>query len=178
MLTNIFTNPAMPFYKFGDILFLQKISLEEWIPFIMRRFIETGKKINEAEAALISTLADNHPYYVQQLSQQSWFRTLEVCTEEIVMTAFHGLIDQLSLLFANTTEGLNNRQLSLLHAILNGEEQLSSQKTLKQYRLGTSANVIKLKESLIQNDLIDDMGGKISFLDPMYKYWLAYRYFM
>jgi hypothetical protein len=177
MLTEIFTNPAMPFYKFGDILFLQKITTEEWIPFIVRRFAETNKEIGKDEAALISTLAENHPYYVQQLAQQSWFRTSGVCTKDIVISAFDALIDQLSLLFANTTEGLNSRQLGLLNAIINGEDQLSSQKTLKKYRLGTSANVIKLKESLIQNDLIDDMGGKISFLDPMYKYWLENRYF-
>lgn len=177
MLTDIFTNPSMPFYKFGDLFFLQKIASVEWISFIVKRFADTGKEIPEDIAALICTLVDNHPYYVQQLSQQAWFRTTHHCTGEIVNIAYESVIDQLSLLFANTTEGLNSRQLELLRAIINGEEQLSAQKTLKAYRLGTSANVVKLKELLIQNDVLDDMNGKLSFLDPLYRYWLENRFF-
>ncbi|HTM66040.1 MAG TPA: hypothetical protein VL093_06960 [Flavipsychrobacter sp.] len=177
MLTDIFTNPSMPFYKFGDLFFLQKIASVEWISFIVKRFADTGKEIPGDIAALICTLVDNHPYYVQQLSQQAWFRTTHHCTGEIVNIAYESVIDQLSLLFANTTEGLNSRQLELLRAIINGEEQLSAQKTLRAYRLGTSANVVRLKESLIQNDVLDDMNGKLSFLDPLYRYWLENRFF-
>ena len=75
MMMEVFTSPEMPFYKFGDILFLEKIAAEDWIPFIQKRFEETGKKIKSDEARLIAILADCHPYYVQQLAQQSWFRT-------------------------------------------------------------------------------------------------------
>ena len=32
MLMDVFSSPSMPFYKFGDILFLQKISKADWIP--------------------------------------------------------------------------------------------------------------------------------------------------
>ena len=34
MMMDVFTSPSMPFYKFGDIIFLSKISLNDWIPFI------------------------------------------------------------------------------------------------------------------------------------------------
>ncbi len=34
MMLDVFTNSSMPFYKFGDLLFLEKIATEPWIGFI------------------------------------------------------------------------------------------------------------------------------------------------
>ncbi len=45
MLMDVFTSPSMPFYKFGDIVFLDKISTDDWIKFIVSRFNDTGKKL-------------------------------------------------------------------------------------------------------------------------------------
>jgi hypothetical protein len=71
MLLNVFANPSMPFYKFGDLMFLDKISVGNWVEFIQRRFSETGKEIRKEDATLIANLTDNHPYYEQQLAQQA-----------------------------------------------------------------------------------------------------------
>ncbi|RLA01260.1 MAG: ATPase, partial [Gammaproteobacteria bacterium] len=38
MLMEVFSSPSMPFYKFGDLIFLEKIKEEEWITFITERF--------------------------------------------------------------------------------------------------------------------------------------------
>ena len=177
MLMDVFSNYSMPFYKFGDIMFLEKIPAEDWVLFIQKRFTDTKKEISIGEAEQIAVLADNHSYYVQQLAQQVWFRTAKRATPEIVESAFEDIISQLSLLFVNMTDSLSKRQLSLLNAILNNENQLTSKATLAKYNLGTSANVIQLKKRLIELDIIDEMKGQIQFLDPMYKHWLATRYF-
>lgn len=177
MLLDVFSNYSMPFYKFGDILFLEKIPTSNWVSFIQKRFADTKKEILAAEAEQVARLADNHSYYVQQLAQQVWFRTDKRTTPEIVMSAFEDIISQLSLLFVNMTDALSTRQLSLLKAILNNEKQLTSKATLAKYDLGTSANVIQLKKRLIDLDIIDEMQGGIRFLDPMYKHWLATHYF-
>lgn len=177
MLLNVFSNYSMPFYKFGDLLFLEKIPTADWVSFIQKRFSDTKKEISPDDAAQIARLADNHSYYVQQLAQQVWFRTVDRATPEIVMNAFEDIISQLSLLFVNMTDSLTKRQLSLLQAILNNVEQLSSKATLAKYNLGTSANVIQLKKRLVELDIIDDTHGQIQFLDPMYEHWLKTRYF-
>lgn len=177
MLLDVFSNYAMPFYKFGDILFLEKIAAEEWVSFIQKRFQDTGKEISSSDSERIAVLAENHSYYVQQLAQQVWFRTEKRATDQIVENAFEDIINQLSLLFVNMTEVLTTRQLSLLEAILKQEKQLTAKATLANYNLGTSANVIQLKRRLIELDVIDEIQGKLEFLDPMYKHWLATRYF-
>jgi hypothetical protein len=177
MMTEIFTNPSMPFYKFGDIMFIEKILTEDWVPFIQNRFEETGKKIGENEASLITILADCHPYYVQQLAQQSWFRTPKVCTSEMISAAFNGLLLQMSMLFQNLTDGLSKTQVNFLKALADGVEQFSSQGTLQKYGLGTSGNVLKIKRMLVFKEIIDINDNKIAFLDPLYKAWLKEYYF-
>ena len=69
------------FYKFGDILFLQKINRADWVTFIMGRFRATGKSISGTLSGTIADTMQNHPYYVQQYSQQVWLRTESECTE-------------------------------------------------------------------------------------------------
>jgi uncharacterized protein len=177
MLMDVFTSPSMPFYKFGDIIFLSKISLDDWIPFIQKRFADSGKKISNSEAGLIAELAECHPYYVQQLAQQSWLRTESVCSKPIIEEAFHDLVLQLSMLFQNLTDGLNRTQLGLLKALTDKIDQLSSQRTILDYQLGTSANVVKIKKTLLNKEIIDFQGSDISFLDPLYKFWLKEYYF-
>ncbi len=177
MLMDVFTNTSMPFYKFGDLMFLEKIKKEDWIKFIVHRFRDTKKLISRGNALYITELADCHPYYVQQLAQQSWLRTENECTGEIIYNAHEGIIDQISLLFQSKTEELTNSQINFLKALLTGVKQFSSKETLEEYKLGTSGNVVKLKKTLENKEIIDIRSNEIVLLDPMYKSWLETRYF-
>lgn len=177
MLMDVFTDSSMPFYKFGDLMFLEKIKKEDWIKFITKRFRDTKKSISKTDAALIADLAECHPYYVQQLAQQCWLRTNEKCNEEIVYDANEGIVNQLSLLFQTKTEELTNLQVNFLKALIDGATQFSSKETMNEYNLGTSANVVKIKKTLENKEIIDIRGNVISLLDPMYKSWLKTRYF-
>jgi hypothetical protein len=178
MLMDVFTSSSMPFYKFGDILFLEKIHQESWIPFICSRFADTQKFISENDAALIAELAECHPYYVQQLAQQSWFRTATDCSGEIIRDAHEGIVSQLSLLFQSKTEELSTPQINFLKALLDGVEKFSSKNILDEYQLASSANVVRIKKALENKEIIDIMAGNILVLDPMYKNWLVSRYFI
>jgi len=177
MLMDVFTSPSMPFYKFGDIVFLDKISTDDWVKFIVGRFNDTGKIIDTNSAKLIAELAERHSYYVQQLAQQSWLRTEGECTNDNVSEAFEDLVLQLSMLFQSITDGLNNSQINLLKAVINNVEQLSSKATIQEYRLGTSANVLKVKKALVNKEIIDIQNDTVAFLDPFYKYWLKKYFF-
>ena len=177
MLLDVFTNPSMPFYKFGDLMFLEKISEAKWVEFIQRRFTETSKEIGNDDAVLITQLTEYHSYYVQQLAQQVWLRTGQKCTSSIVSEAHQGIVNQLSLLFVNITESLSNTQLNFLKALLSGEKQLSSQNTLQHYKLGTSANIGRLKQALLSREIIDISADQIDLQDPIYKFWLVNKYF-
>lgn len=176
MLLDIFSNYEMPFYKFGDIMFLDKIGEEDWVKFIVSRFADTGKKISETVARLITQKVDCHPYYVQQLSQLAWLRTQKSCKESIVDEAFESLVGQLSLLFSNLVDSLTAKQISFLQAVAYGEKNFSSREVLTKYQLGTSANIKNLKKAMQDKDLIDVMPDVITLQDPVFAYWLREKY--
>lgn len=177
MMMDVFESPSMPFYKFGDIIFLEKISKADWTEFLIKRFADTGKKIDRGHAGLIADLADCHPYYVQQLARLAWFRTETVCSEQIIRDAFSDLTMQLSMLFQTIADGLSTTQLNFLEALLSGTEQMSSQENIAAFRLGTSANVVKIKKALISKEILDTSQNHLFFLDPLFRQWLHDYYF-
>ncbi|MDR1680075.1 MAG: ATPase [Prevotellaceae bacterium] len=177
MLLDIFSNAAMPFYKFGDIMFLQKISNKNWGEFVRKRFKDTGKKIALKDAEYLAQRVDNHSYYVQQLAQQAWLRTETNCSAEIVDDALQGIKNQLSLLFVNQIESMTATQINFLKAVLNNETAFTSQENLQKYRLGTSANLKRIKEALSAREIIDIQNNVVEILDPIFKLWLKEEYF-
>lgn len=59
-------------------LILTKIERKDWVAFISQRFADTGKQISDELSGMIADKMKNHPYYTQQLSQQTWLRTSSV----------------------------------------------------------------------------------------------------
>lgn len=177
MMMEVFTDSSKPFYKFGNLMFLDKIATPCLVEFFNRRFADTGKAIDERASLLIVELVDNHPYYAQQLAQLSWLRTKDECTVEIVREAHAALVEQLSLLFVTITETLTTQQLNYLKALSAGEKAISSTDVMHRYRISSTTSVARSKAALIQNDILDNQAGKISFQDPIYAYWLKTAYF-
>lgn len=178
MMMEVFTDSSKPFYKFGDLIFLNKINTPYLVEFFNSRFADTGKTINKDAANLIAELVDNHPYYAQQLAQQSWLRTKDVCTVEVVREAHSALVEQLSLLFVTITETLTTQQLNYLKALIAGEKTISSTEVMHRYQISSSTSIARSKATLIKNDILDKQAGKISFQDPIYAYWLKTEYFV
>lgn len=177
MMMEVFTNSSKPFYKFGNLMFLDKIDTPCLVEFFNTRFSETGKTITEDAANLIVKLVDNHPYYAQQLAQLSWLRTKDVCDVEIVREAHAALVEQLSLLFVTITETLTTQQLNYLNALIAGEKAISSTDVMHRYQISSTTSIARSKAALIKNDILDSKAGEISFQDPIYAYWLKSEYF-
>jgi AAA+ ATPase superfamily predicted ATPase len=178
MLMDFFTRPSMPFYKFGDLLFLDKISERYWLPFIQQRFRSTGKNIGPAVAAHIAESMKNHPYFVQQLSQQAWLLTSKDCTIEIVDEAIETLLQQHHFLFQREVDQLTVLQIHFMRALLDGVTKFTSAKNLEKYRIGTSANIKRIREALENKEIIDSLAGRPEFLDPLFELWLQEVYFV
>ena len=177
MMLEEFTDSSKPFYKFGNLMFLNKIETEFLVDFFKKRFVETGKDITAEACNLIVKLTDNHPYYAQQLAQLSWLRTDGVCTEKTVQESHTSLVEQLSLLFATITENLTTQQLNYLKALLAGEKSISSTETMHRYKISSPTSIARSKIALIKNDILDNKAGEISFQDPIYAYWLKTEFF-
>lgn len=177
MMMEVFTNSSKPFYKFGNLMFLDKIDTHCLVEFFQKRFADTNKRINDDAANLIVQLVENHPYYAQQLAQQSWLRTKDVCRVEIVREAHAALVEQLSLLFVTITETLTTQQLNYLKALIAKEKAITSTDVMHRYKISSTTSIARSKAALIKNDILDNKAGEISFQDPIYAYWLKTEYF-
>ena len=176
MMLKIFGEYESPFYKFGDMMFLPKISRENWIEYIGQRFSRSGKSIPDSVAGHIADLMENHPYYVQQLAQYSWLRTESACSTEIVNAAFQSMLDSMSLQYVNIMDNLTEKQRNFLCAISDGVRKFTSSQTLAAYKLGTSTNIQIMKKALKSKDLIEETGNTLSIQDPVFNKWIHNTY--
>ena len=176
MMLHIFGEYNSPFYRFGDMMFLQKIANEEWRKFIVERFEDTKKTITPDLAGYLAEQVENHPYYVQQLAQYTWFRTQRTCSKAIVDEALQAMLDSLNLQFVNLMDTLTEKQRSFLCAVSEGVKNFSASETLQRYQLGTSGNIRILKDALKKRDLIDATGKNIQIQDPILKRWIVQEY--
>ncbi|MEI6750046.1 MAG: AAA family ATPase [Bacteroidales bacterium] len=171
MLIDLFNNPSMPFYRFGDLVMLEKIPAGFWPQFISERFACSGKNFPETLAAGIPGLLENHPYYIQYLAHEIWSITDKEVTQETIGTAIANLLDQNNYLFQMQTDNLPNTQVAFLKALTEGVTSFTSMDTMKKFDLGSVSNIRRIREALIQKEIIDIFPGKPEFLDPLYKFW-------
>jgi hypothetical protein len=176
MLSEFFENAAMPFYKFGDVMYLEKIKVSDWISFIIKRFKSTGKKISTKQARLIAETVDCHSFYVQQLAHEVWVVTGDTVKDGVVEQVFDKLLQRNSVVYQRECDGLTNTQLGMLRALLNGETSLYASEVISKYGMGTSANVLRIKQALENREIVDFGFGKPDILDPAFAAWLK-RYF-
>ncbi len=177
MMADIFTNSSKPFYKFGDVFWLQKIATEKWIPFIEEGFSKSGRLISRQFSEKIPLYMKNHSWYVQQFSFFIWAETEKEVSQEIFDNALKRLLDGNEPLFKNMVENLSVGQINLLKAVVDEAVQLSSKKTIEEYNLGSSGNVNKNKQVLIHKDILDENSGKLELLDPVFEMWVKKTYF-
>ena len=177
MMTDIFDNSSKPFYRFGDIMLLEKIARDDWVKFITFSFKKTGKSISKKLAIKITELMKNHSWYVQQLSHYIWYQTQTETNINDLNVSLQELINANSPLFQRDVESLSKTQLNLLKAIVMRETKLTSVAVMKKYRLGTPRNVSKNKTNLQTNDIINQVNGLYEFLDPVFELWFLKQFF-
>lgn len=173
LMNELFERRSLPFYKFGDTLYLQKIGTADWIKYICERFEATGKHISEALAEKICVAVENHSSYVQQLSWLVWIGTEGEATEKDFANACQDLIAQNTPLFEKQTENLSVYQMNMLRALVAGvAKNLSKQDVISKFQLGSTANVSVVKQALIKKELIDMENRELVIADPVMKLWL------
>jgi len=176
MMNDIFNNPSKPFYRFGDLINLDKINTNEWVSFITGSFMKTGKKISENQAEMIADLMQCHSWYVQQFAHYTWTLTEKTVTKTIMEKALNELINSNTPFYQKEIETLSSTQVNLLIAIASGEIMFTSAAVMREYKLGTPRNVSKNKSLLINKDLIQTSGRKMEFVDPAFELWFNKNY--
>ena len=177
MMETMFQSQSHPFYRFGDIFYLNKIAESDWVEFICNRFKVTGKEISPELATEICSVTDRYSSYVQQLSWLVWLRTTFRATKEDVEYGIDHMLDACEPLFIQQTESLSSYQMNFLQALTDGVTTgFTRSEILNNYQLGTAANISRLKKALTEKDLIAlTAPKKLQISDPILALWLKRR---
>lgn len=177
MMEKMFQSQSHPFYRFGDLFYLDKISETDWVEYICERFRVTGKEISRELASEICIVTDRYSSYVQQLAWLVWLRTDKHATKEDVEFGIDRMLDACEPLFIQQTESLSAYQMNFLRALANGVHTgFTRSEILDTYQLGTAANISRLKKALTEKDLIMMTAPKkLEISDPILALWLKRR---
>lgn len=177
LMNELFEKKSLPFYKFGDAVYLPKISTADWVSYICERFESTGKSVSKELAEKVCKAVDNHSSYVQQLAWLLWIHTEQIATDQDFADAHQDLIDQNTPLFEKQTENLSAYQMNFLRALVDGvHSEFTSAEILQKYQLGSSANVSIVKRALVKKELIETENKQILLADPVMKLWLKQEF--
>ena len=173
LLMNMFGSRSYPFYKFGDMIFLERIPIQYWYEYIQKRFEQAGKNISSEIIDQIYAYVDGNSSYVQQLSWLVWARTTNDVNEEILTDAQQDLLNQNHALFMEQMNGLTQYQIRFVRAVMDGKAlEINRKETIDEYELGSSANIATIKKALQKKELIEIEGKDIHFSDPIFIHWL------
>lgn len=177
LMTNLFQNRKMPFYQFGEMMFLDKIPTDDWVPFIRSRFESQGKSISDDLARRICETVENNSSYVQQLAWNVLAETEKITTTTEFENGVRALLAQTSGLFEQQMQGLTSYQLGFLRALCHDvRKDFSSKTIIEQYNLGSKSNIARIKESLLNRELIETNADGIYLDDPVFKLWFLQKY--
>lgn len=174
-ILEIFENRNSPLYKIGKIMYLQKPSKEKMVEFIIKKFGETGIKIEKGVASKIVEITENIPYYTQLLCHEIW-NIIQIAEKNQVSitdvnSALEKIINNNKPHYEDLLSNLPTSQRKALKILLL-EKTLYSNQTLQKYRIGQST-LQKAINSLIDKRIIWKQNNKHEFLDPIFKWYLT-----
>ena len=179
MMSKIFLNRSMPFYQFGDLLWLQKLPVSDWMDYIISHFEATGRHISEQMVERICEAVDNYPSYVQHLSSILLNHLPQggTVTEDMMPSAVSELISTNEALYMQQIEPLSGYQMNLLKAIVSGIHSGYNEKRVRsQFDLGSPSNMVRLRSALIERDLIYSEMRQLYITDPVFALWFRKRF--
>ncbi len=165
-------------YKTTKHIRLNDITLKEAETFINKGFLKSGKVIEKELIEYVYDIFKGNIYYLSHFASICDGLSRGFITKAVVEESILSLLSIHEPHFRATVYDLTEFQISLLKAILDGENKFSSAEVISKYNLNSSANVKRLKEALCRKEIVTfEKDGSTKLLDPLFEYWLRKFYF-
>lgn len=179
IMSKIFLDRSMPFYQFGDLIWLKKIPTADWLPYITSHFEDARRHITEDQARWICQTVDEYPAYVQHLCSILLNMTPEgkAVSDEQKEQAVIELIGTNEALYMQMVEPLSSYQMNMLRAIACGIRSGYNEKRVRSaYDIGSPSNIVRLRDALIERDIIYSEMKQLYMTDPVFALWFKHRF--
>jgi uncharacterized protein len=162
MMINLFSNVKRPFFSSTQYLSLEKIDKEVYSFFIRSKFSESGIDITNEALTMVLNWSLMHTFYTQSLCNMLYYIADNQITIDTVKLACVELLKRNEPVFYQYRQLLTAAQWNFLIAIAKegGVKQLTAQKFISQYGIGTPANARRISRSLLEKELLLELPNK------------------
>lgn len=176
MLRRMFTDHNRPFYKSALTILLDKPPVEESVRFVVSRFASGGVTVDVDCAVRLVAMADNIPYFIQQLGFEVFRRVSDaggcLVAESDLSAAYSNLAgfnrdqyEQLMLTFSMA-------QKKLLVALARERTGEFDDAYRRRHLLGPSSTVNSAKRKLIEDGHVEQSADECAVADPFFAEFL------
>jgi hypothetical protein len=175
MIRNIFEKKESPFYRFGSLMTLPKISEEKFREFLEERFLSIT---NEAifYSSEILKITGSHPYYTQQLAFTVWELLLrQVKTRDLAEIASIEIVKSHDNDYERIWNSINRTDMTILAGMSVSSISPLSDEFARLYGLGATSTVFSSLQRMVQRGVLIKEGSVYTMDDPFFKRWIVAR---
>lgn len=179
LMSDIFANPAKPFYRSTSFLKLEKLNYEVYQQFIFKKFTENQKEIDLKTIGEMLEWTNIHTFYVQFLCNRVFINSNEKITSDTWRQEAIKILSEYEYVFFGYRDLLTKQQWSLLKSIAHEGKvyAITSKDFVQKYKLGSPSTVQRSVSSLLQKELIFSQyneEGKMyySVYDVFFQRWM------
>ena len=183
LMNEIFANPSRPFFRSTSFLQLNKLPFQEYKNFIMNKFQEARRNIDEKTIDEILEWTHCHTFYVQMLCSRVFSTGAKKIDNSIWKEEALKILKEQESIFYNYRVLLTRHQWNLLRAIALEETgyELTSKSFISKYNLGSPSTVLRSATSLLGKEFLltgtDTSGNKYySVYDVFLERWIQYNF--
>jgi hypothetical protein len=180
LLTDMIGNPARPFYRLGEPLFIKEVPQADFLVYLRAGFAQLRCKAEDETFAYLYQLAEGVPYHVQLLARACWDEInrnpKRQLTRADIAAAQHSLIGLFDPYHAALWAGLTANQQRVLRLVAGDVTSGLTAKTALRQADVTAGTMSKSLAALEQRNIIRKESVQTSqqfrFEDPLFKQWI------
>lgn len=180
ILQEMFLSASRPFYHSTDMLELQAIPSDIYVPFIEKLFKKRKRQIKTENIEKVYNLFKGHTFYVQKTFNEAFASTPEgkECTLETLKQALDNVIEANNTIYKEILSNIPEKQKEVLCAIAKeGEaEQLTSSSFIKKHSLSSASSVQSAVKKLLEKDMITQIDKTFSLTNKLLALWIRKTY--
>jgi len=156
MMTEMFSSANRPFFAGARLLYLDKLENSSYKPFISNHFEIYKRHIKDDALEAILSSTKSHTYYTQNLCNYIFSMGVKVIDVDVIKSAMAEILRENESFFFQYRQLLTPDQWNFMIAVAKENEvsQVTAQKFISKYHIGSPANSRRILKSLIEKELI------------------------
>lgn len=175
MIREIFEKKNSPFYRFGSLMTLGKISIDKFTLFLEERFAGITEQ-NKNVSVTILGVTGSHPHYTQQLAFTVWeLFGRSGYTPDIVEIAANEIVQSHDNDYERLWNSFNRTDMMVLAGMAMSDISPLSDEFSRLYGTGATSTVFSTLQRLTRRGILIKESSAYNIDDPFFKRWIIVR---